>query len=71
MVNGDFLEQFEYLVRKYVRNTSAADELIEQAKTLGPSAAKGLMYELNKHAERLDSSDSKIIKDIAFYYIWF
>lgn len=69
MTNDEFLKQFTYLAKKYIRNKNTSDELIKKAEALGASSGKGLMHDFNEHAEPVDSSDSKIIKDIAFYFI--
>lgn len=57
-----------YLAAKYVVDPRALSELKVQIAKKAPPV-KGIMADIQSHIVRVDSKDSDLIREIAFYYL--
>ena len=69
MDDKELISNLEYLVVKYIEDNREKKELLDLIKIRGGSVAKGILDDINKSKVPFDEKDSKIIKDIVFYYV--
>lgn len=69
MTEADFKKNMTYLVRKYIGDDGRADEILKKIDASGADGAKGILHDFCEASGNIDLADSKIIKDINFYFI--
>ncbi len=69
MTEDQFIKSYQYLVDKYVQDASIAQELINRVKAEGSNSAKDLMHNFQVNSTPVHEDDSKLIKEIAFFFI--
>lgn len=69
MDDKNLIDNLEQLILKYIEDDRKKKELLDLLKKRGGSVAKGVLDEINNSKVPFDEKDSKIIKDIVFYYV--
>ena len=65
-------KNLEYLVTKYVTDSSALAELRDRIGKIQPGEfppAKGIMTDIHAHISEADPKDSELFREIALYYL--
>ena len=69
MKEQDLIHELKQLITKYIENENERNQLLELVEERGGSVAKGVLDSINQSSIPFDENDSKVIKDIVFYFV--
>lgn len=69
MTESEYIRNMKYLINKYIPDENQREKLLNDLKQHGSEGAKGILHDFNESSGEIELSDSKVIKDISFYFI--
>lgn len=69
MTESEYIRNMKFLIEKYVTNPTVKENLLKNLKNYGSEGAKGILHDFCQATGDIELEDSRIIKDINFYFI--